>query len=831
VIRLSKIISLFTVLSFIIGVILIPAMKSDEPPLGTSIYVDDDADPSWYDATHVKTIQEGMENASSGDIVYVYNGTYREHLVIDKALVFIGENRSNTIIEGLCGEDPMDVTVRIIANGVSMSGFTMQHSGEMGDPSSAVVINAHNCNLNDNDIGPSYLSSLIISSSFNISLMDNSLSSDQGIGISLTDSNKVTIEHNSISGRGGIEIHETDNICICNNSVNAFADGINFKTWSSNVTILNNDIISKEQVYHPLILYSNHSTIHNNTIGNGDSEGMIICGNGNSVINNSLTTFTTSFVLTGSSNTIADNVIVENGSPDSGLVLSGSTNIIIDNTISAGVALELTGSHNFIRNNSFTADDVDYGIVISGSDNTFTENKITVVHKGLFVLGSNNIISHNTITGEQEEECLYLEGINNYVFNNSMPEHSIELFGPRSNIIENNTCSRIFLFESSYNTIVNNTVTYSQESGIHLWFESNHNHITNNVVSNHSIGIDLEWSSKNIVEHNTVLNNTHAGIAISTEEHYASHNIIKNNRIKNNKYGIYLAAYELPCTCNQISNNIIEDNSLHGIYFNGFGCSKNNNITTNWLINNHDTGIYLPSNTEDTLVYHNNFVNNTENGYDAGIDNVWYNATLQEGNYWSDYTGIDSNGDGIGDTPHNISGLTPPAQDMYPLMDPWGAPLTIENEYPIDTSTHVERPPVCLGVDVTGYTLQVTFKWLNHTSTSPAWQEVASFDVMCGRFECNPAELSGTPWIWGNTTYTWSVNITNGISWTNKTFTFTTDGNRYDVNNNDEVSFVDAGLVWIHRTSRVEYDGLYDVNQDGVVNFVDAGLTWTHRST
>jgi hypothetical protein len=36
-------------------------------------------------------------------------------------------------------------------------------------------------------------------------------------------------------------------------------------------------------------------------------------------------------------------------------------------------------------------------------------------------------------------------------------------------------------------------------------------------------------------------------------------------------------------------------------------------------------------------------------------------------------------------------------------MDPWGAPLTIENEYPINTSTNVERPPVCLRVDVAGY--------------------------------------------------------------------------------------------------------------------------------
>ena len=39
-----------------------------------TIYVDDNADPSWYNETHVKTITEGINNASVGDTVYVYNG-------------------------------------------------------------------------------------------------------------------------------------------------------------------------------------------------------------------------------------------------------------------------------------------------------------------------------------------------------------------------------------------------------------------------------------------------------------------------------------------------------------------------------------------------------------------------------------------------------------------------------------------------------------------------------------------------------------------------------------------------------------------------------------
>jgi hypothetical protein len=52
---------------------------------------------------------------------------------------------------------------------------------------------------------------------------------------------------------------------------------------------------------------------------------------------------------------------------------------------------------------------------------------------------------------------------------------------------------------------------------------------------------------------------------------------------------------------------------------------------------------------------------------------------------------------------------------------------------------------------------------------------------------------------------------------------------KYDVNQDGDVDYQDAGLVWIHRTSIVPYDPLYDVNNDGTVNFQDAGIVWIHR--
>lgn len=116
-----------------------------------------------------------------------------------------------------------------------------------------------------------------------------------------------------------------------------------------------------------------------------------------------------------------------------------------------------------------------------------------------------------------------------------------------------------------------------------------------------------------------------------------------------------------------ITFNTVENGRIEGCVMTGgetgvrFLNARNNTLTTSVIAQNH-YGVVMSIDSRYNTVFGNSLTGNAIDGLDPGYDNRWYQGTT--GNYYSDYSGVDSNGDGVGDR------AFAPLHDLYPLMKP-----------------------------------------------------------------------------------------------------------------------------------------------------------------
>jgi len=171
------------------------------PPPRTWI-VDDDGPADF------STIQEAINAADDGDTVFVRNGTYYEHIVINKTISLIGENPEDTIIDA---EHIGTVVLISGANYVTISGFAIRNSG-VEYYAGIYLSQLNHCCIIRNDIADNLVGILLYGSSNN-KIAENNLKRNSGNGISLTSSSNNTIVHNNIvNNTNQVYIYEsTDN--------------------------------------------------------------------------------------------------------------------------------------------------------------------------------------------------------------------------------------------------------------------------------------------------------------------------------------------------------------------------------------------------------------------------------------------------------------------------------------------------------------------------------------------------------------------------------------------------------------------------------------------
>jgi parallel beta-helix repeat protein len=474
--------------------------------------------------------------------------------------------------------------------------------------------------------------------------------------------------------------------------------------------------------------------------GTGSGSGIAFSGRSNITLRNiEINTFSIGiYIHSSSDNTVSGNNITNNGNGI--VILSSSSN----NTVSG---------NNIIDNNF-------YGIVYlySSFNNTLSGNNITNSDTGVYLYASsNNTISGNNITNN-DWYGVYLHNScnNNTVSGNSFVNDGLVVYHSFGNTVVDNLVdgkplvylediSNLVVEDAGQVILVNcnrirvENLTLSNTSmGVQL-SNTNSTTITGNNITNSRIGVFLQVSSNNTVSGNSFVND---GLYVID----SFGNTVVDNLV-NDKPLVYLedisdlvvedAGQVILVNCNRIrvenltlsntsvgaqlwntNSTTITDNDITGNVEGVFLHSSSSNTISGNNITDNGIGSRFYSSSNDNTVYNNNFINNQQVLLSSSVNNKWDNGC--EGNFWSDFVGTDSNGDGIGDTPYIIDGSN---QDNYPLMNPYWNPADINHDLKVDIFDVVTA---CVAYSSTPSDV----KWNPHCDIAEPYGVIDIFDIV-----------------------------------------------------------------------------------------------------
>ena len=281
-------------------------------------------------------------------------------------------------------------------------------------------------------------------------------------------------------------------------------------------------------------------------------------------------------------------------------------------------AIKVNNNENVVKNsyNILTVDD---------DGNDYPDADYETITEAIENSGEYQII--NVYPGEYHENLLISGNRLNYLNLIGMNPETTIINGDRNgNVIEIKSNGVII----SGFTIINSK---SDSSGIYIKEEADYTEINGN---------------------NKIKENFGNGITID-----GRYTEIKECEIKNNKKtGIYIsgqATFSFILNKTKITGNLGDGITNYGSYLKIIECE---------IKNNQGSGIYVDIDSWATDIYHNDFISNRiQLGGNPSRQNTCYLDDGWSGNFWSDYSGPDNDGDGIGDKSHN--------GDKYPLMRSW----------------------------------------------------------------------------------------------------------------------------------------------------------------
>ena len=396
-----------------------------------------------------------------------------------------------------------------------------------------------------------------------------------------------------------------------------------------------------------------------------------------------------------------------------GIDLSERTNVTVTNVgiiafycgIFLNSSLNDVVRGNYLINNGWY--DHGFGIsLISSSNNTISENEVkhdwvTGTAYGITLDHSpNNTLIGNTITNSVFG-ILLSSSPSNILANNTM---NVPILGADFAVVGSSLLEYENYVDSSntvggkpiYYWVNRRNMTVPSDAGCVILVNCTCILVQNLNLTGNRPSICLAYTTRCTITRNEVSMAT-AGIMLYS----SSNNVISKNKVSSHWGNSWIGGICLISSdSNVLFGNEIKETMNYTIWYSNGGMwldsSSHNKIYEN-IITTYHRGILLNS-SADNMIYHNNFINSTQQAYSLNSVNVWDDGYPSGGNCWSDYTGVDLYGgqnqdlpgsDGIGDTPYVIDSNN---RDSYPLMQPFTRPvaraliLEVPYQYQGDTS-------------------------------------------------------------------------------------------------------------------------------------------------